>query len=52
MWVLLAVFSAILLGTYDVAKKQALRKNGTFAVLLVYIGGSKANENAERKCLP
>ena len=35
MWVLLAVFSAILLGTYDVAKKQALRKNGTFAVLLV-----------------
>ena len=35
MWVLLAVLSAILLGTYDVAKKQALRKNGTFAVLLV-----------------
>ncbi|MBO6169828.1 MAG: DMT family transporter [Bacteroidales bacterium] len=35
MWLLLAVCSAILLGLYDVAKKQALRKNGTFAVLLV-----------------
>ena len=35
MWLLLAVVSAALLGFYDVAKKQALRKNGTFAVLLV-----------------
>ena len=35
MWLVLAVFSAALLGVYDVAKKQALRKNGTFAVLLV-----------------
>ena len=35
MWVLLAVLSAILLGLYDVAKKQALRKNGVLAVLLV-----------------
>ncbi len=35
MWLVLAVFSAALLGFYDVAKKQALRKNGTFAVLLV-----------------
>ena len=35
MWLLFTVLSAVLLGTYDVAKKQALRKNGTFAVLLV-----------------
>ena len=35
MWLVLAVVSAALLGVYDVAKKQALRKNGTFAVLLV-----------------
>lgn len=35
MWALLAVFSAILLGLYDVAKKKALQQNGIFAVLLV-----------------
>ena len=35
MWLFLAVCSAFLLGLYDVAKKYALRKNGTFAVLLV-----------------
>ena len=35
MWLFLAVLSAILLGLYDVAKKQALRKNGVLAVLLV-----------------
>ena len=35
MWLFLAVLSAILLGLYDVAKKQALRKNGILAVLLV-----------------
>ena len=34
MWILLAVLSALLLGIYDVAKKQALRKNGVLAVLL------------------
>ena len=35
MWTALAVASAFLLGLYDVAKKQALRKNGVLAVLLV-----------------
>lgn len=35
MWAILAVFSAILLGVYDVAKKKALQKNGVLAVLLV-----------------
>ena len=35
MWALLAVFSSILLGLYDAAKKQALKKNGVLAVLLV-----------------
>ena len=35
MWTALAVGSAFLLGLYDVAKKQALRKNGVLAVLLV-----------------
>ena len=35
MWALLAVFSAVLLGLYDVAKKKALQQNGVFAVLLV-----------------
>ncbi|MCR5326901.1 MAG: DMT family transporter [Bacteroidales bacterium] len=35
MWLFLAVLSAILLGLYDVAKKQALRKNGVLTVLLV-----------------
>ncbi|MBO4743411.1 MAG: EamA family transporter, partial [Bacteroidales bacterium] len=31
----MAVFSAVLLGLYDVAKKKALQQNGVFAVLLV-----------------
>ena len=35
MWALLAVFSAVLLGLYDVAKKKALQQNGVIAVLLV-----------------
>ena len=35
MWAVLAVLSAIFLGLYDAAKKQALRKNGVLAVLLV-----------------
>ncbi|MBO4476132.1 MAG: DMT family transporter [Bacteroidales bacterium] len=35
MWSILAVFSAILLGLYDVAKKTALKKNGVLTVLLV-----------------
>ena len=35
MWALLAVFSAVLLGLYDVAKKKALQQNGVLAVLLV-----------------
>lgn len=34
MWVYLALVSAILLGFYDVAKKQALRSNGVMWVLL------------------
>ena len=33
MWTLLAIGSALLLGVYDVAKKQALKKNGPFMVL-------------------
>lgn len=35
MWSVLAVFSAVLLGLYDVAKKKALQQNGVLAVLLV-----------------
>lgn len=35
MWAVLAVLSAVLLGLYDVAKKQALRKNGVLSVLLL-----------------
>ena len=35
MWTVLAVCSAFLLGLYDAAKKQALKKNGVLAVLLV-----------------
>lgn len=35
MWAFLAVCSSFLLGLYDAAKKQALRKNGVLAVLLV-----------------
>ena len=34
MWVFLAVFSAVLLGLYDAAKKQSLKKNGVLTVLL------------------
>lgn len=35
MWTFLAVGSAVLLGLYDVAKKQALKKNDILVVLLV-----------------
>ncbi|MBR3075559.1 MAG: EamA family transporter [Bacteroidales bacterium] len=35
MWIILAASSSFLLGLYDAAKKQALRKNGILAVLLV-----------------
>lgn len=35
MWVWLSVCSAVLLGVYDVAKKQALKRNGVLWVLLV-----------------
>lgn len=34
MWILLAILSAVMLGMYDVAKKQALRRNGVLDVLL------------------
>ena len=35
MWIWLAIGSAIMLGLYDVAKKQSLRRNGTLAVLFL-----------------
>lgn len=35
MWIWLAVASAVMLGFYDVAKKQALRRNGVLIVLLI-----------------
>lgn len=35
MWLILAFLSALLLGFYDVAKKQALRDNSVPAVLLL-----------------
>lgn len=38
MWVWMSVLSALLLGFYDVAKKQALRKNGVLEVLAVSSG--------------
>jgi len=34
MWVWLALLSSILLGLYDVAKKQSLKRNGAYEVLL------------------
>lgn len=34
MWLWLSVFSALLLGVYDVCKKQALKRNGVLWVLL------------------
>ena len=34
MWVWMAVGSAVMLGIYDIAKKQSLKKNGTLMVLL------------------
>ena len=34
MWVWLSVCSALLLGLYDVAKKQSLKKNGVLWILL------------------
>ena len=35
MWIWLAIGSAFMLGIYDVAKKQSLRRNSTLAVLLL-----------------
>lgn len=35
MWIWLAIGSALALGFYDVAKKQALKKNGVLPILLV-----------------
>ena len=35
MWLYLALGSAFLLGLYDVAKKQAVSKNGVLNVLLI-----------------
>lgn len=34
MWLWMSVCSAVLLGIYDVAKKQALKKNGVYWILL------------------
>ena len=34
MWLTLTVCSAVLLGLYDIAKKQALKKNGVYWILL------------------
>ena len=34
MWLWLSVLSAVLLGIYDVAKKQALKRNGVYWILL------------------
>ena len=34
MWLWLSVLSALLLGIYDVAKKQALKRNGVYWILL------------------
>lgn len=34
MWVWLALLSSVLLGLYDVAKKQSLKRNGAYEVLL------------------
>lgn len=34
MWLWMSVCSALLLGVYDVAKKQALRRNGVYWILL------------------
>ena len=38
MWLTLAICSAVLLGVYDVAKKQASRKNGVLDILLFATG--------------
>jgi len=40
MWIWLAVGSAVMLGFYDVAKKQALKRNNVFAILLMATGFS------------
>lgn len=37
-WLTLAICSAVLLGVYDVAKKQASRKNGVLDILLLATG--------------
>lgn len=38
MWLYLALFSALFLGLYDVAKKKSLERNGVLQVLLVVTG--------------
>ena len=38
MWLTLAICSAVLLGVYDVAKKQASRRNGVLDILLFATG--------------
>ena len=38
MWIWMALFSAVLLGVYDVAKKQALKKNDIWWILLLSTG--------------
>ena len=37
-WIWMALFSAVLLGVYDVAKKQALKKNDVYWILLLSTG--------------
>ena len=34
MWLWLSVFSALLLGVYDIAKKRALKRNGVYWILV------------------
>ena len=38
MWIWMALFSAVLLGVYDVAKKHALKKNDLWWILLISTG--------------
>ena len=38
MWLWLTVLSALLLGTYDVAKKRALKRNGVYWILVTATG--------------
>ena len=38
MWLWLTLLSALLLGTYDVAKKRALKRNGVYWILVTATG--------------